>query len=198
MVWQFNVEGYVGILIGCFIIKTGIEILWEGISKIVGERPEQELINKIKSIVCSFEEVYGAYDLIINNYGYNKLIASVHVEIDDSLTAHEIHHLSRKIAAKVYEETGAILTVGIYAKNEISDEVKEIKNFVIDQIKNNKDIRQLHGFYIDDDKNLITFDLVFDFKAKDPQKTMGDLTLLLKEKYPDFNYYIVHDQDFDA
>ena len=195
---DFNPEGYIGILIGCFIIKSGIEILWGGISKIVGERPEQELINKIKSIVCSFPEVYGAYDLIVNNYGHDKLIASIHVEVDDKLSAHEIHHLSRKIATKVYDETGAVITVGIYAKNEISDEVKEIKEFVAKTIQNNKDIRQLHGFYIDDDKNLITFDLVFDFKAKEPQKTIEELTLLLKEKYPNFNYYIIHDQDFDS
>ena len=196
IVWQINIEGWIGILIGLFIIRSAIEIIRDGISLIIGERADTEFTNKIKAIVCSFKEVQGAYDLIVNNYGINKSIASIHIEIDDSMTAHEIHHLSRRISEKVYLETGTIITIGIYAKNEISPEVNEIKQFLLKTVQNNKYIKQLHGFYIDDDKQLITFDLVFDFECKDPKQEMNDICKLLKEKYPQYNYSAVQDLDF--
>ena len=196
IVWGINVEGYIGILIGLFIIKSGIEILLDGVSMIVGERADQEYVNKIKKIVCSFEGVQGAYDLIINNYGTNKAIASVHIEVEDSLTARDIHHLTRSITEKVYMETGAVLTVGIYAKNEGNERIKEIKSFISSLVKDNKHIKQLHGFYVDDEKKLITFDLVFDFECPKPEEVIKEITSKLKGAYPDFNYYIVQDTDF--
>ena len=196
IVWGVNVEGYIGILIGLFIIKSGVEILRDGISLIIGERADQDYVNNIKKIVCSFPEVQGAYDLIINSYGAGKAIASVHIEVDDNLTARDIHHLSRNITEKVYTETGAVITVGIYAKNEANDEVKEIKKTVVDMIKGNKFIKQLHGFYVDDKKKLITFDLVFDFDCPKPADVILELQTTLKSKYPEYNYYIVQDTDY--
>ena len=196
IVWGVNIEGYIGILIGLFIIKSAIGILRDGVSLIIGERADQETVNTIKRIIVSFKQVQGVYDLIINNYGAGKAIASVHVEVDDNLSARDIHHLSRNIAEKVFVETGTIITIGIYAKNEASEEVKSIKEFIVNNIKNNKDIKQLHGFYVDDDRHLITFDLVFEFECQKQQEIIKNLQALLKEKYPQFDFYIVQDVDF--
>ena len=196
MIWGVNIEGYIGILIGLFILKTAYEILRDGVSLIIGERASQEEIDNIKHIVNSYEEVRGAYDLIINNYGAGRIIASIHIEVDDHLTAKDIHHLSKNIQARVYAETGAILTIGIYASNEASSEVKEIKDYIYKLIENEKGINQIHGFYFDDAKKLITFDLIFDFKYENPQKKIAELVNKLKEKYPAYSFYIIQDTDF--
>lgn len=193
---KVNIEGYIGIVIGIFILRTAIEVLHEGVSLIIGQRASQEEIDKIKHLVCSFPEVRGAYDLIINNYGEGRAIASVHIEVDDSLTAIQIHHLTRSISAKVYAETGTILTVGIYATNETNKEVKEIKDFIYDLIEKEEGINQIHGFYLDEEKKLITFDLIFDFKYDNPQKKIAELIKLLMDKYPEYTFYIIQDTDF--
>ena len=196
LVWNVNIEGYIGILIGLFIIRSAIEIIRDGASLIIGERADQETVNNIKKIVCSFKEVQGAYDLIINSYGNGKAIASVHIEVDDSLTARDIHHLSRQISERVFTETGTILTVGIYAKNEANGEIKEIKSLVMKRVEENDGIKQIHGFYVDDEKNLITFDLVMEFTCKNPKEVIASITKELKEKYPHYDYYVVQDTDF--
>ena len=196
LIWHVNIEGYIGILIGLFILRTSIEILHDGVSLIIGERASEEEIESIKKIVTSFEEVKGAYDLIINNYGAGKIIASIHIELDDNLTAVQIHHLTRNITSKVYAETGAILTVGIYATNETNPAVKQIKESVEDIIKKEKGINQMHGFYVDDIKKLITFDLIFDFSFEKPQKKIAEIIAQLKEKYPEYTFYIIQDTDF--
>ena len=192
----FNIEGYIGIVIGLFILRTAIEVLHDGISLIIGERASEEEINSIKEIVSSFEKVKGVYDLIINSYGAGKIIASIHIEVDDTLTAVDIHHLTRSITSKVYAETGAILTVGIYATNETNAEVKAIKKFIYEMIEKEEGINQIHGFYLDEEKKLITFDLIFDFKFEKPQKKIAELISLLKEKYPEYTFYIIQDTDF--
>jgi len=196
LIWQVNIEGYIGILIGLFILRTSIEILKDGVSLIIGERASEEEVESIKKIVTSFHEVKGAYDLIINNYGAGRIIASIHVELDDNLTAVEIHHLTRNIVSKVYAETGAILTVGIYATNETNPQDREIKSFVESLIKQDKGINQMHGFYVDEVRKLITFDLIFDFSYDKPQKKIAELVTLLKEKYPEYSFYIIQDTDF--
>ena len=196
MIWGVNIEGYIGILIGLFILKTAYEILHDGVSLIIGERASQEEIDQIKHLVGSFKEVKGAYDLIINNYGTGRIIASIHIEVDDKMTAVEIHHLTRSITAKVYAETGAILTVGIYATNETKPEVKEIKEYVYQLVDKDPDIIQIHGFYLDEDTKQITFDLIFDFKYKEPQKRIAELITHLKEKYPEYTFYVIQDTDF--
>lgn len=196
LIWGVNIEGYVGILIGLFILKTSYEILHDGISLIIGERASQEEIDQIKHLVTSFKEVKGAYDLIINNYGTGRIIASIHIEVDDKMTAIDIHHLTRNIVSKVYAETGAILTVGIYATNETNKEVKEIKDYVYDMIEKDPDIIQVHGFYLDEESKLITFDLIFDFKYAEPQKKIASIITHLKEKYPEYTFYVIQDTDF--
>ena len=167
-----------------------------GFSLIIGERASQEEIDKIKHLVGEFPEVKGAYDLIINNYGAGKAIASIHIEVDDNLSAIDIHHLSKRIAAKVYAETGTILTVGIYAANETSPKIKEIKDYVYNLVQNEKSITQMHGFYVDEEKKLITFDLIFDFKYQKPQVKIAELVTTLKEKYPAYTFYVIQDTDF--
>ena len=196
LIWGVNIEGYIGIVIGLFILRSAIEILRSGVSLIIGERASKEDIDDIKEIVASFPEVKGVYDLIINNYGEGRLIASVHIEVEDTLTAIQIHHLTRNIAAKVYAKTGTILTVGIYATNETNPEVKEIKDFIYNLVEKEEGINQIHGFYLDEEKKLITFDLIFDFKFEKPQKKIAELITTLQAKYPEYTFYVIQDTDF--
>lgn len=196
LIWNFNIEGYIGILIGLFILRTSIEILHDGVSLIIGERPSNEEVDKIKEIVCSFPEVKGAYDLIINNYGTGRIIASIHIEVDDALTAVQIHHLTRTIVTKVYSEIGAILTIGIYAANETDKETKEIKDFVYNLVEKDPDIKQVHGFYLDKTQDLVNFDLVFEFKCPNPNQKIAEMVTLLRKKYPTYKFLIIQDTDF--
>ena len=196
LIWHINIEGYIGIVIGLFILRTAIEVLHDGVSLIIGERASQEEIDAIKHLVSSFPEVKGAYDLIINNYGANKTIASIHIEVDDSLTATQIHLLTRNITVRAYTELGTILTVGIYASNEADPRVKEIKDFTYKLIEKEEGINQIHGFYIDEEKKIISFDLIFDFKFEKPQVKIAELINTLKEKYPEYTFYIIQDTDF--
>ena len=190
------IEGYLGIIIGLFIIKSGVGILRDALSNIIGERTSKEVALAIKQTVNSFPEVKGSYDLILNNYGPTRAIGSIHIEVDDNLTAKEIHPLSRKIAQEVYLKYGVILTVGIYATNSSNPRIKEIKKDVHDLMKEYKNIQQIHGFYVDEKLKIVSFDIVIDFDEEHPDQLVEQIKDKLKEKYQEYNFAIVVDNDF--
>lgn len=190
------IEGYLGILIGLFIIKSGIEILRGAISNIIGERTSKETSLEIKQVVNSFPEVIGSYDLILNNYGPNRSIGSIHIEVDDNMKAKDIHMLTRKISEEVYTKFNVILTVGIYATNTSNPEIKEIRKDLYNFVKEENNIKQVHGFYVDEENKLITFDLLIDFEEKNPNELSNKIIDKLKEKHPDYSYYAIIDNDY--
>ena len=190
------IEGYLGILIGLFIIKSGIEIMLNALSSIVGKRTDKEIALGIKQLVNSFPEVIGSYDLILHDYGPTKAIGSIHIEVRDDITAKEIHPLTRKITQAVYEKFGAIITVGIYATNESVPEIKQIRTDLYALIREYPSIRQIHGFYVDIDTKIVTFDLIIDFKEENVEGVKNSVIERIKALHPDYEYNIILDDDF--
>lgn len=193
MFFDIYIEGYIGIVIGSFIIRAGVEIIRGAISNIIGERTSNEVAIAIKKAVCSFPEVLGAYDLILNNYGPNRSIGSIHIEVRDDLTAKEIHPLSRAISAKIYEEFGTILTVGIYSSNTANS---EIRKFVYELVRGYKEVKEIHGFYVDLELKLINFDLIIGYEFDNSKEIIEEIKDKIIAQYNDYQVYIVQDFDF--
>lgn len=196
--FKLDIDGYLGIIISALILKTGFEILSESIGSLVGKRTEGEIASKIYKEIDSFKEVLGAYDLILHDYGPDEMIGSIHIEVSDQYSAKKIDELSRKIATKIYTEFGIILTIGIYASNTENPEFNKIKNTIRDLVLRNPHILQMHGFYIDEKTKNVTFDIIIDFKAKNPKEIVENLRTSLKELYPAYTFNIVIDTDFST
>lgn len=190
------VEGYLGIIIGIFILKSGIEILIQSFSLIIGERHDKEEIIAIQKDILAVPGVLGAYDLIINNYGHNKNIGSVHIGVKGSLKAYEIQTIERNITAIMYQKYNIIMTVGIYAEVDDSPELIKMRNTVGQIIKKYPNIIQIHGFYVDFAAEVCNFDLVFSFEEKEPEARVNEINKELKEKYSNFVFIIQIDKDY--
>ena len=190
------IEGYLGIIIGLLIIKSGFEVLKESLSSMIGDRFEKEYIQEIKKEIISIDGVLGAYDLILNSYGYNKAIGSVHIGVDDNLTAKEIQTIEREIATMMYDKYNTIMTIGIYAENTSDEETKRLHQIVVEIIKNYPNVLQMHGFYLDKDKKILNYDLVISFDEKEPNKLIEEIKNKNKEIIKDYQIIINFDQDF--
>lgn len=196
MIWHINLEGILGAIISIFIFKSSIEILKVTINDMIGSRIDEELAKKIKETINSFEVVEGAYDLILHNYGPTGMIGSVHIQVPDEMTAKEIHTLTKEIEMKVYKEFNIILTIGIYAANTSDKKFANVKSDLEQIIKKYESILQLHGFYVDTRTNNIMFDLIIDFNEKDPKGVKDRVVLEIKEKYPEYEYSVIIDNDY--
>ena len=195
MVTKINVDGYIGLIIASFIIKNSIEMIKKPINEIIGIRINDDIKEKLIKDISSFKEVHGVYDLILHNYGPVNILGSVHIEIDDSLTAKEIHKLSKEIERMIYKKYDIIMTIGIYASNTDSKLGKEIKKEIIKISKKYDNILQIHGFYINENDKYVSFDIIYDFEEKEVDKINNEIKNKLKEKYNDYKFTIIVDKD---
>lgn len=193
--FHISLEAYVGVVIAIIIIKSGFEMMRDTVDEILGQRAEKDMVAKIKSLINEEKEVRGAYDLFINNYGPNKNYASIHIELPDTMTVDEVDVLTRKLQAKVYTETGVILTgVGVYSYNTSNEEVAHMRNDISHIVMNHEWAIQMHGFYVDMESKAIRFDVVFSF-AINPDEGVEILTREIGEKYEGYMIHISPDID---
>ncbi len=194
IVWHISLEGILGVIISFVIIKASIEMLQETVNSMIGSRTDSDLSRKIKDTIESFEEVHGAYDLALHNYGPEDVMGSVHVEVDDDMTAREIHDLTFRIRSAIYEEFGIVLTVGVYATNTSDEKVAQIRSYLEDVLSEYDEVIEMHGFYVYAQKNMVSFDLIVDFDA-DRKQIKGEILSKLKERYGEYQFIIVDDYD---
>ncbi len=191
-----SLEAWLGLVIAIVIIKAGVDILREVLSKIIGERVDADLTRTVKQTVASVNGVDGAYDLLLEDYGPDTLWGSVHIEVPDELTANQIDELTRTIESKVYRECGVVLhTVGIYARNEGGALATKIRHDVYDIAYANDNVLEVHGFYVDEEAKSIRFDLVVSFDAPDREEVIDKVRGILKRRYPDYTFQVALDSD---
>ena len=192
---KISLEAYVGIIISAVIIKAGIEMMSDTLGDILGKRADSQTTKKIKQLLTQEPEVRGAYDLIIHNYGPNKNLASVHLELPDTMTVEQVDTLTRKLQTKVYHETGVILAgVGVYSYNTKNDEAAKVYNTIQETVMAYDWVLQMHGFYVDMSAKKIRFDVVmsFEINAEEGLKILNDKLIKI---YPEYKIQIVPDVD---
>jgi len=89
----YNLDGYMGVIVALFILFSGIKLIRETISPLLGMAPNKELVDRIYKKILSYEGIIGLHDLTIHNYGPSKCYASVHCEVhadQDIMVSHDI------------------------------------------------------------------------------------------------------------
>jgi len=196
ILFKFNIEAYVSVIISLFILKAGVEIIVEAVDDMLGHRVESEYTRKVKESALPFPEVHGVYDIVLHNYGPDKYLGSLHIEVDDTMTADKIDALTRNISDKVYKDTGIILTaVGIYSNNSSDEKLMKLRNDISGLVVDHKHILQLHGFYVDEEKKKITFDVVVDFDEQDREGLVSHIIEDVKTVLPDYEVVVAIDSD---
>ena len=190
-----SLEAWVGVVISGFIIKAGIEMMTDTLDEILGGRADSEVTGKIKQLLNQDEAVRGAYDLILHNYGPDRNYASVHLALPDTMTVREVDKLTRRAEARVYRETGVIITgMGVYSYNTAPGEAADIENDVRRRVMAHDWVVQLHGFYLDPETREMTFDAVMSFDIK-PREGLKILCDEIQAAYPDYKITIAPDVD---
>ena len=192
--FHISIEGYIGLIIALFIIKTAYGVVKDTINYIIGNRVDYTLIKKIREMVSSYPEVLGVYDLVFHNYGPNIIIGTFNIGVRDDMMAREIHILTKKIIYDIYHDFGVNVTIGVYALNDKKKYLK-IENNLKEIVKKYREIKEVHGFFVDYENNTIYFDLTVDFSCRDKRKIKDLVISDLNSKYPKYKYYVVIDND---
>ena len=196
LIFNISLEAYVGVMLSIFIIKAGIELIKESVDNMLGVRVETDLARNIKKDVIEEKDVQGAFDLVLNDYGPDKYLGSIHIEVADTLTVADIDKISRKITKKINEKYGVILhTIGVYSVNTKNENIKQIQNEIHKIVFSHNGILQMHGFYVDEIEKTISFDIIIDFNEKNREEVYKQIYDQINEKYKDYKLNITLDID---
>ena len=196
LIWNVSLDGYLGVLISVVIIKAGIEMLSSPITQLLGASVSAELTRQIKSEILEQEGVQGVYDIIVHGYGPNLSIGSLHISVPDTMDAHQIHGLTRKISEMMMSRHGIVMTVGIYAIATGNNRHAELQKEVVQTLSQQEHVIQVHGFYYYESENCVSVDVVPDMTVTDDQAFINLLTEKLKPILKDLQISIVIDHDY--
>ena len=194
--WHVSLDGILGALISLVIIKAGIEMLASPVNELLGARVSQDLVHDIKKEVADFEGVHGVFDIILHNYGPNVLIGSLHVNVYDTMDAHEIHGLTRSISEQMFDRHGIIMTVGVYAIATGDNRRAELQSKVMQTLAKHKEITQVHGFYYFEKEHRISVDVVPDISVHDEAALSSQLKSEIEALVPGEKVTIVIDHNY--
>ena len=163
----FNLDGYLGVVVGILVLISGIKLTIENSSPLLGKAADKELTDNIISTINKYDSILGVHDLHIHSYGNDNIFVSCHVEMNSSLSLLEAHDLIDLVERECSKEHNLKLSINI-------DPVV-IGDTLIDEIK--KDINDIltilpfayfmHDFrVIKGDKNKVVFDLAVPFDCK--------------------------------
>ncbi len=196
LLWNVSIDGYLGALISLVIIKAGIEMLASPVNELLGTSIPAELTSQIKQEVGEFEGVHGVYDLILHNYGPDVKIGSLHVSVYDTMSAHEIHGLTRKISTQMFMRHGIIMTVGVYAIATGENRMAELQTQVIQTLSAHQEIVQVHGFYYSERDKMLSVDVVPDISVHDDAALIAQLTAEIQSLVPGMDVVVVVDHNY--
>ena len=190
-------DPWLGAIIAAVIIKSGIGMLAETLSKILGERADAQLARDIKGTILTYPQISGAYDLILHNYGPDSYNGSVHIEVPDTLSADDLDKLIRKVTVDVYHKHDVILTaIGVYSFNTKDPEAAAAREKVRQLVMDHPYVLQMHGFYLDQAEKLLRFDFVVSFDAPDRRQVYQEISETVQKAFPEYTLQIAMDTDF--
>ena len=196
LLWGVNLDGVFGILISLVILKAGWEMLSSPVNELLGSRISPEFVAELKNEVMGFDKVYGVFDIIMNSYGPDMIIGSLHVNVPDTMTAREIHGLTREISRSIYEKMHVILTVGIYAIPTGDSKQAKLQRKIMQMVSKHDEVMQVHAFFYYEEKKLVTLDIVPKDWVKDEKGLVETLRAELEERYPELTFSLVLDHNY--
>jgi cation diffusion facilitator family transporter len=198
---SFPVDGYIGMAVALFIVYSGFSLVKDTISPLLGEAPDPELVNSIKEMVLTYDNILGTHDLIIHNYGPGKCMASIHAEIPSDISVVTIHEIIDKAEREISTALKIYLVIHIDPICVIEGEVKEAYDEILSIINNYDYVESIHDFRVVGEgevKNLI-FDIVIeppkDFNVTDDE-LIQKISDGVKKYHPSYNCIITIDKHY--
>lgn len=191
-----NVDGWCGAMVALFILYAGYNAAKDTLSPLLGQPPEEELINQIRDIALSHSEIVGIHDLVVHDYGPGRLMISFHGEVPGDGNIFELHDVIDQAEKELKEKLGcdAVIHMDPIATND--DEVKSVRQCVAELVKEINGDLSIHDFRMvkgPTHTNLI-FDVVVPFQLKlSDREVAEEITRRVREKWE--NYYAVIEID---
>ncbi|MBE0601779.1 MAG: cation transporter [Firmicutes bacterium] len=198
--WLFGwrIDGYIGILVAFFVLKTGYDVCKDTVDSLLGGKPDPLMMRDIKRILLRYDEISGLHDLILHDYGPGRCIASVHAEVSASGDIVAIHEVIDRAERELKDTLG--IEVCIHMDPTVTDDptVNDLHGKISAYLKTVDPRLSLHDFrVVPGEKQInLVFDCLLPNEEIDQAQLLRSLHDYVKELDPRYELVVQFDTDF--
>lgn len=191
-VFHVNLDGYMGVIVACFIIYTGYGVIRDALNEILGQAPQGEIVTQIQKKIECTPGALGMHDLIIHDYGPNRLFASVHVEVDHREHVLVSHDMIDNLEREFKDQMGIEMVIHmdpIVIDDPLTNELRDYMRHIIKEIHSDLSMHDFRMVPGETHTNMI-FDVVVPYHI-DLTNVQIQTALEEKVKEKGKQYYLV-------
>lgn len=175
MFTSVNIDGYVGIVVAVLILISGVKMVKETLDPLLGTKPDKELVESIYSKIISYDNILGAHDIILHDYGPGNVFASAHVEMDKDYDVLLAHDLVDNIEKEILRDMGIAIVLHYDPVTTNDEATEKAKSIVMSTIGKIDSSLTIHDFRIVPGvtHTNVLFDLVVPHEYNEDEKSIS-------------------------
>jgi len=143
---KLNIDGYAGLLVALFILKTGYQSAEETINPLLGQAPNPKLIQQIKEIIKEYPEISGIHDLIVHDYGHDSLMVTLHAEVSANSDILTMHDVINEAEEKIKETLQCHATIHMDPIVNDDEYTNQLKQKILNKLEKMDERISIHDF----------------------------------------------------
>lgn len=146
--FSLHIDGWTGILVAVFILKTGFDAARDTLNPLLGQCPDPALVRDIQETVLAHEEISGMHDLVIHDYGPGRSMLSLHAEVPVDADVLEVHDIIDNIERELKEKfhTDAVIHMDPIATHD--ERTISLRTAVADMVRSIDPGMTIHDFRV--------------------------------------------------
>lgn len=187
-----NIDGYCGMLVALFILWAGYQAAKETVSPLLGGRPDDEFIKRVREIVLSHDNIVGLHDMIVHDYGPGRVMISLHAEVPGDENIFKLHEIIDHIEMELEHELQCNCVIHMDPIESKNEAVNAMRQGVAQIVRSINEELTIHDFRMvtGESRTNLIFDIVLpqEFGMTD-EEIRREVQERVLEKYP--NHYSV-------
>lgn len=179
-------DGIIGLFVAVVIFMSGVDIVKDITGKLLGQAPDKELVKNIEKLMLEEDIIVGVHDLIVHDYGPNRIIASAHAEVPSNADILEVHDVIDNVEKRISKELNIVICIHmdpIVIDDEEVDKYKQLTKNLLKQINPQYSFHDFKMVKGPTHTNLI-FDLVVPY---DKHKTSAEILSEINTKFNEYD-----------
>ena len=185
--FSLDLDAWAGILLSLVIVSSGVRLVLQAISPLLGTRTDTELLHALTDLASSVPQVMGVHDVQLHDYGYHITVGSMHVELADTLTFAQAHRIADEIEQKALEKLNVKIVVHEDPISSSSLRARLLKE-TEEKLASLDPGLSIHDFQLDTagEESALSFDILFPYRYSqaDTEQVCQKIKASLADAYP--------------
>ena len=198
MLFGWQIDGFIGILVALFVLKAGYDVCRDTIDSLLGGKPDPHVIRDIRRILLQHNEILGLHDLIVHDYGPGRCIASVHAEVSATDDIVAIHEVIDQAERELKDELNMEVCIHMDPTVTNDPRTNAVRDQMVTYLRSLDSRFSLHDFRMVPGERQINlvFDCLLPDDAVDKEQLLGKLRAYAKQLDTRYELVVQFDTDF--